>query len=158
MNNTNDYYQVSDPIDSFSGEYRWLSNFYPVVVILDGVRYPSVEHAYQAAKADGLLRNQFVNCTAGQAKRLGRSIQLRSDWSVQRQHVMVNLIVQKFNGHNDLSSWLVNTGDRPIIEGNTWGDTYWGVCNGVGQNNLGKILMARRTQLIERLLCSHNGE
>jgi hypothetical protein len=46
-----------------------------------------------------------------------------------------------------LKQLLLATGDKELIEGNTWGDTFWGVCNGIGQNHLGKILMAKRTEL-----------
>ncbi len=37
-------------IASFRGEHGWLSNFFRVDVVLDGVTYRSVEHAFQAAK------------------------------------------------------------------------------------------------------------
>ena len=42
---------------------------------------------------------------------------------------------------------LLATGDRYIEETNTWGDTFWGVCNGKGENNLGKIIMKIRDTL-----------
>lgn len=59
---------------------------------------------------------------------------------------MENLIHQKFS-QEPLRSQLLNTGEEELVEGNTWGDTYWGICNGKGQNNLGKILMKVRNQL-----------
>jgi len=37
-------------IDSFKGDFRFLSNFYPVNVDYEGIMYPTVEHAYVAAK------------------------------------------------------------------------------------------------------------
>lgn len=60
---------------------------------------------------------------------------------------MKDLIWQKFSFNNELSMKLLATGDQPIIEGNTWGDTFWGVCKGVGYNNLGKLIMERRAEL-----------
>jgi len=37
-------------INTFRGKYRFLSNFYYAEVNYEGIRYPTVEHAYQAAK------------------------------------------------------------------------------------------------------------
>lgn len=37
-------------IDSFSGNYEFLSNFAGCNIIDDGIPYPSVENAYQAHK------------------------------------------------------------------------------------------------------------
>ena len=42
---------------------------------------------------------------------------------------------------------LLDTGDRELIEGNTWGDRFWGVCRGEGENKLGRILMRVRDEL-----------
>lgn len=128
-------------IDSFQGEYRFLSNFWPVRVTLDEVVYPSVEHAYVAAKTlDLIARRDIPNMAAGAAKRYGGKIRIRSDWDEVRPHVMQDLVVQKFNDP-ELKQMLLSTGDATLIEGNTWGDQYWGMCNGVGQNNLGRLLM-----------------
>ena len=49
-----------------------------------------------------------------------------------------------------MASRLINTGDAILIEGNTWGDTYWGVCDGVGENRLGKLLMEVREECKKR--------
>ena len=38
-------------IDSFDGDNRFLSNFWPVEIVHKGHRYATSEHAYQAAKA-----------------------------------------------------------------------------------------------------------
>lgn len=135
-------------ITSFSANNRWLSNFWPVKVLLDGVMYPSVENAYQAAKTVFLpAREPFVLCTAGNSKRMGRRLPLRANWEEIKLDVMRDLIRQKFHFKNSLGQKLIRTGDIELIEGNTWGDTYWGVCNGQGENNLGKILMEQRAIL-----------
>ena len=42
---------------------------------------------------------------------------------------------------------FVINGEEYLEEGNTWHDTYWGVCNGKGKNKLGKILMQVREEL-----------
>ena len=135
-------------ITSFSGDYRFLSNFWPCSVVLDGILYPSVENAYQAAKTtDNILRRYFETCTAGKAKRAGRELDVRSDWNEIKLSTMTDLVTQKFTKDISLSQMLRDTRPNELIEGNTWGDVYWGVCNGVGSNHLGKILMTIRDRI-----------
>lgn len=137
-------------IGPFSGEYRFLSNFYPVAVELDGRWYPSTEHAYQAAKTFDLKDRKLIELapTPGQAKRYGRSVKIRSDWEDIKLDVMYNLLAQKFKNNNaSLHQRLLSTSSTQLIEVNTWGDTYWGVCKGSGYNYLGKLLMLVRNEL-----------
>jgi hypothetical protein len=42
---------------------------------------------------------------------------------------------------------LLDTSDKVLIEENNWNDTFWGVCNGVGENNLGRLLMQVRGEI-----------
>ena len=136
---------MADAITSFTGPHAFLSNFYPVQVMLDGIDYPSVEHAYQAAKTrDTQQRMHIRGCErAVDAKRMGKRVTMREDWEQMKLHVMKNLLLQKFRkGH--LCEWLVETGDVQIVEGNWWGDTFWGVCKGKGTNHLGRLLMEVR--------------
>lgn len=142
-----------ESIDSFRGEYRFLSNFYPVVVHMDGLDFPSVEHAFQAAKTlDGGEREKIRTAkTPGDAKRRGRRAALRSDWEKVKDSVMESLIHHKFS-YKVLAADLIATGDVVLIEGNTWGDKTWGMVKDVsgkwvGENRLGKILMKERERL-----------
>lgn len=140
-----------DGVYGFFGEYRFLSNFWYVDVVLDGEQYPTVEHAYQAAKtndpsARGLIR---AAATPGIAKRMGKSVSLRPDWEAIKVEIMRDLIEQKF-ARSDLRGLLLATGDKYLEETNTWGDTFWGVCNGRGFNGLGSILMYVRSQIREQ--------
>ena len=113
-------------IESFDGENEFLSNFSPCSVILDNMPFPSVEHAYQAAKTeDREIRNQIRGKTAGQAKRLGRKI-TPPDWDDRKEAIMELLLRQKFN-QEPFRSLLLATGEQEIREGNHWGDTFWGV-------------------------------
>lgn len=90
-------------IDLFDGDNRFLSNFWPVSVRYGGASYPSVEHAYQAAKcANPAERKQFRNITAGQAKRLGRHVQIRHDWEKVKIPIMFALLEQKFLQNEEL--------------------------------------------------------
>ncbi|HDZ27840.1 MAG TPA: NADAR family protein [Candidatus Aminicenantes bacterium] len=136
-------------ITSFQGEYRWLSNFWPVKVELEGIIYPTVEHAYQASKTwDALEREGIRRCsTPGKAKRLGRSVSLSPDWMEVKLVVMKALVLYKFGNDRSLKAKLLATGETDLIEGNPWGDTFWGVCDGVGENHLGRILMEVRNLL-----------
>lgn len=135
-------------IDKFAGSYRWLSNFWSAEVEYDGVRYPTTEHAFQAAKTEDLGQRRHVRKakTPGEAKKLGRQVTLRSGWESMKDAVMLDLNRQKFRDP-DLREKLLATGDQELVEGNTWGDTYWGVVRGKGKNRLGKILMQIRSEL-----------
>lgn len=133
-------------IDHFSGEYDFLSNFYEAPVTWKGVVYPTSEHAYQAAKTlDSVERNQIrLAETPAIAKKLGRKVTIREDWEEVKFDFMFKIVWNKFILNQELATKLLATGDAELIEGNWWGDTYWGVCRGEGQNNLGLILMTVR--------------
>lgn len=134
-------------IDSFQGEYRFLSNFWPVKVIMYGIEYPSVENAFQAAKeVNPAHRAKYVNVTPGQSKQLGRKAYCRPDWNKIRLLVMEELVRRKF-ATPYLRKKLKDTGDAELIEGNEWGDTFWGICHDTGCNHLGKILMKIRSEI-----------
>lgn len=139
------------PIERFAGQHAFLSNFHPTTVALDGALYPTLEHAFQAAKTTDERQRQEIRDapTPGQAKRLGRRVDLPGDWEARRVEVMRGLLVDKFTRHPDLASRLVATGTRRLVEGNTWGDRFWGVCDGQGHNQLGRLLMEVRAQLAE---------
>ena len=138
-------------IDRFAGEYAYLSNFWPCPVKLDGVIYRSVEHAYQAAKTlDPVFRDMIREAVKPTyTKRLGQVAPLREGWADIRLEVMRQLCWQKFRNPL-LRQALLATGAAELIEGNTWGDKFWGVCEGVGENNLGLILMNIRERVRER--------
>ena len=138
--------QLPTKIDSFSGTWGFLSNFAPCDVWLDGVKYTSVEIAYQAAKTLILKqREKFLlnGVTPAMAKKMGRGLKLRPDWEEVKVGIMRDLLMQKFNP-TILRRKLIATFQAELIEGNFWGDTFWGVCRGVGENWLGKLLMEVR--------------
>ena len=140
-------------IDSFMGKYRFLSNFHYAEITFNGWLYPTVEHAYQAAKTTDPALQEVIRLAAkpGIAKRLGKALKtkglMRPDWQSMSLSVMELLVRQKFIRHADLRQMLLDTGDQELIEGNTWGDVFYGVCKGVGENHLGKILMKVRSEL-----------
>lgn len=142
---------MTNRIDKFQdeqGNHLFLSNFYPSRIVLEEREWPTVEHAYQAFKSlnrSDWTRIQFCS-TPGQAKREGRKLELRYDWDDVKIAVMDRCLMEKFKDP-ELAAMLVATGDAILVEGNTWNDTFWGVCNGKGANWLGRLLMLRRSHM-----------
>jgi len=137
-------------INRFRGDYKYLSNFYNCDIKYEGLTFKSVEAAFQAMKVlDKEERKKFQNISPKEAKRLGRQVKLRPDWEEVKVSIMKDIIYRKFKDSDILRQALLNTGDLELIEGNTWGDTFWGVSHGEGRNTLGKILMDTRKQLRE---------
>jgi len=136
-------------IDSFSAEFDFLSNFYPCRIEFEGEVYGSVEHAFQAGKSpDRAYRRRVRELSAARAKQLGRQIKIPSDWGIRRLPLMLSLLKQKFEFKSDLEELLDATYPAILIEGNSWKDTFWGVCNGKGENHLGKLLMQIREDIL----------
>jgi len=140
-------------IDSFKGEWNFLSNFYPAKVVYEGIEYPTAEHAFQAAKSPWAAERITIAGASlpSKAKQLGRRVSLRSGWENIKLQVMKDIVRAKFAQNADLQIMLMlGTGDAELIEGNDWGDEFWGVCNGKGENHLGKILMEIREELSQQ--------
>lgn len=129
-------------IDNFHGEHAFLSNFYPSPIEMDNKMWPTVEHAYQACKTrDPAEREKIRQAkTPGVAKRLGRQVKLREDWEACKLYLMDWLLRKKF-AIPALKTALEATKGYTLVEGNTWNDTFWGVCRGKGKNHLGRLLM-----------------
>jgi len=140
-----------DPRDPDTG---FLCNFYPAPFRLDGVLYPTVEHAYQASKFDDTAHAQAILDaeTPRAAKKLGqtRDVPLRPDWDARKQTLMLHWVAAKFclaDGALELTQRLLATGQRVLVEDSPT-DSYWGMgTDGTGANHLGRILMAVREVL-----------
>ena len=135
-------------IDKFDGEFAFLSNFYPCTIYDEKLTFPSTEHYFQAMKTLDMIERISISqaATPGKSKRMGRSVTLRPDWEDIKLSVMETALRQKF-ADPELAEKLKATGNEELVEGNWWHDTYWGVCEGVGENNLGKLLMKIRSEL-----------
>ena len=140
---------LTDPIGPFTGEFRFLSNFFPIAVEYEAILYPTAEHAFQAAKTlDPHARARIRTLpTASAAKRSGRSLVLRADWEQVKVTVMRDILRAKFQ-QPVLRAYLLRTHPRPLVEVNTWGDRFWGVCHGSGENHLGRLLMVLRYEFL----------
>lgn len=137
-------------IRSFRDQYEFLSNFYPAPIEYEGLRYLNSEAAFQAQKClTEEEKRAFTACPPGKAKRRGRQVRLREDWEEVKVDLMEKIVRAKFAQHPELAALLLDTGERELIEGNTWQDTFWGIDlkTEEGENHLGKILMKVRKEL-----------
>lgn len=137
-------------------EYDYVfSNFAPSKIVLEGIEYPTVEHAYQAQKTLDIKERQEIASASspGRAKRMGRKVKIRVDWEDVKYSVMVECLRQKFLGNKLFAETLIETGDEWIAEdASLWNDTEWGLGkSGKGKNLLGKALMEVRTFLKQKL-------
>lgn len=137
-----------EKITLFRGEYAFLSNFQKCNVEFEGDVYPTVEHAFQAAKTFDMEERKRILSFASPviAKRIGRKAGLRADWEDVKCDIMKELLKKKFE-NPELAEKLLATGDSELIEGNNHGDRFWGMVNGVGKNMLGRLLMEVRDDL-----------
>jgi len=136
-------------ITDFRKENRWISNFEKCEIVYEGLAYGSTEAAYQSAKTNDMeIRKLFCSMTPKQAMIYGREIiNIRDDWEQVKYNVMYDVNFYKFTHHEYLKEKLLATEEAMLIEGNTWGDIFWGVCDSIGENNLGKILMKIRSEI-----------
>ena len=144
-------------VDSFHGDYEMFSNFYSVNILYESIDYPTVEHAFVAAKSMDMLFRRRVSQIpvkqAGKAKRMGRKCKLRENWDLMKVSVMKRLLIQKFT-HDKFRNLLLSTGQQELIEGNYWHDNFWGDCyckkctSIIGKNMLGKLLMEVRDEVV----------
>lgn len=135
-------------IDSFRGEYHFLSNFYPCTIKVGDFLFPSVENAYQAMKTIPMNGAMFESILPGEAKILGNRVGvLRKDWEDVKVGIMEDLLRIKFSSPL-MKVKLISTGDEELVERNRWGDTFWGIYNGEGENNLGRLLMKIRGEIV----------
>lgn len=146
---------TDDAILGFRGPHFFLSNFYPLshplVEVFQGatITYPTLEHAYQAAKSTQVQVRLALagQITAGHAKRHGRAIKARTNWDRIKDEVMLSWLRQKFADPH-LGELLRTTGDATLVEVNHHGDRYWGTDVFLeGENRLGELLMQVREEL-----------
>jgi ribA/ribD-fused uncharacterized protein len=136
---------------STSDQYGALSNFSPHPIEIDGIRYPTVEHYFQAKKFHDEAYREKIRLASNPktAKTLGRSrkVPIRTDWEQVKDEIMLQACRAKFLAHNDVKELLLSTGDEELIE-NAANDYYWGCGrSGTGKNRLGEILMRVRDEL-----------
>jgi ribA/ribD-fused uncharacterized protein len=136
---------------SKSPEYGWLSNFSEDPFTLNGIRWQSVEHYYQAHKYVGTEAMDRIRRaeTPAKARKAGqdRSLVTRPDWEQVKQDVMKQAVRAKFDQNRRRREQLLATGDEELIH-TSESDLFWGRNQeGTGENRLGEILMEIRAAL-----------
>lgn len=140
-------------IKEFKDEYAWLSNFYLCKIIINGLQYPSVEHAFQAQKSND--PNWKIYCretiNPDKLKIVSKKIDLIENWNNIRESIMFECLKQKFN-QEPFKTKLIATKNMRIQEGNTWGDKFWVVDlnTGKGENRLGLMIEKIRIELLKQ--------
>ncbi len=141
--NTINFYSTKDVYSDFS-------NFAAFPIELDGLRWPSSEHYFQAQKFNGqpfaeAIRNAVSPMKAAQMAR--KQPGLRGDWESVKDDVMRTALHAKFTQHRSLYALLLGTKDALLVE-HTVNDSYWGDGgDGSGKNMLGQLLVELRAQL-----------
>lgn len=151
-----------EKINRFVGNYSFLNNFFPSTIYINGQSYPTVEHAYQAHKTlDQFTREVIRNAKDPMsAKKMGKGLILRDDWTLIKVDLMRTFIKLKFE-NPILRELLLATGEATLIQENLWNDKFWGVTKGIGENWLGKIIMEVRDEIQAEILaddhlCGHD--
>jgi ribA/ribD-fused uncharacterized protein len=141
-------FYFDNEINSFRGEYGWMSNFHKCDCWWEDKLYPSSEHLYQAFKATNDKDRELVRKHPFEGlKTFARHIKMRDDWDEVKYDMMTCALMSKFYNNRELRFKLIATGDIRIVEGNNWCDSYWGVCSCPkcdkieGKNMLGVLLM-----------------
>lgn len=153
--------QKLSKIASFTGYFDFMHNNFQTPVYYEGILYPSVTHAYHAARSsDETTRRAILNAETFQI--LG-GIAIRiidsSDWQERKLKVMEQLVRDKFRRSKELQEKLKSTDLRDLImtyEEDNSKNTFWGMVKGKGQNQLGRILMKIRSDLSEDKIPSAN--
>jgi ribA/ribD-fused uncharacterized protein len=129
-------------INQFRGKHMFLSNSYNIEIDYEGIIYPSVEHAYQAAKcSNSQYKERIQQATISKAKKLGRYARLVDGWEDKRLSIMKQLLRIKFSDPY-LGDLLLQTYPAKLIEG-TEENPFWGGKT----NHLGRLLMEIRKDL-----------
>lgn len=151
------FYRVQD-------EYGVFSNFASYPVWLDGKRWPTSEHYFQAQKFTHTEQREAVRAVRSpmEAARIGRDRNwpLRPDWEEVKDEIMREAVWAKFTQHSQLRELLLSTGDATIIE-HTENDSYWGDADdGEGKNMLGRILTEVRERIrdVDHFSCTEEWE
>ena len=146
--------QKVSKIDSFTEYYEFLHNNFYTPVYYECMLFPSVTHAYQAARSnDERTRRAILNAeNLKTVLNIARRIEDSENWNIRRLKIMEQLIRDKFRRSKELQEKLKATGSREIVmtyEEETVANTFWGAIKSKGQNQLGRILMKIREDIKE---------
>jgi predicted NAD-dependent protein-ADP-ribosyltransferase YbiA (DUF1768 family) len=126
----------------------YLSNDIPTTIVVSGIEYPSVTHAYWALSTDDPSAAEAIRLAprASEAVELGEHASRKPDWPDVRLAIMTRLVRCKFEQHPDLAARLLATGNARISAGFALSGQYWR-SGSSGRNWLGRILELVRSEL-----------
>ena len=148
--------------NSKSTEYSWLSNFYPSPIKSTKINavFPTVEHAYQAAKFTDPMHWEAIArlSTGAEAKAYVKKHEWQREWTDSfKLRVMEKALRLKFRG--ELRKQLMSNmlSGIELVHYCPWGDTFWGVDkNLVGENHQGKLIMQIREECWDQQVTDWN--
>lgn len=130
--------------------YYCFANFSRHPIVVDGVKWPTTEHWYQAQKFNNPEIQEDIRCAGSPmlAATIGRTAPgMRKDWDIVKDDLMRKALRMKVEQNPDVKASLLGTGDRVIVE-NSPRDSYWANgSDGKGLNMLGKLWMELREEL-----------
>jgi len=116
------------------GPYKCLGNSYSATILVEGITYPSVEHAFQAAKvSDRAIKFQISKASLSEVRNLLEDIWVRPNWNDVKYATLHQLVKLKFESNKELAKVLMGTGTK-LLGGKT-------------EAELGSILMKVRSEL-----------
>lgn len=142
-----------DRINSFKGEYDFLSNRFPCSILWEGLQYRSAEAAFQASKCKNEKeRKVFAGCSTDKAVLKGKDLFPYPGWEDAQISIMESILQAKFEQNPALMRKLLETGSRILVNGNNKQETFWGIdlYSWIGENHLGRIIMNIRDKEIKR--------
>ncbi len=142
---------MNDPIYFTETRFQYLSPFSAHRIEIWGEVFSTVEHAYQAARIKpGAERDVIKNAASPlEAWRQGQKYKNDPVLSIvdfDKFAVMEELFRAKIHQHPDIVEILKESGERDLIK-NVETDFYWGIGDGSGQNQMGKLWMKLRKEL-----------
>lgn len=136
-------------INICESEFHVLSNFSSHQVEIDGVLYPTCEHAYHALRYNDIeIQKEII-----QAKSARKAWEI-SQWYKDKQLedfdkvvIMKSILIEKLNQHEDVREALFNSQDS-ILEKQIEVDLFWGISsNNQWKNMLWNLWMEIRNKL-----------
>ncbi|MGG9964006.1 NADAR family protein [Ferruginibacter sp. SUN106] len=109
------------------------SQWWPSPFIVDGITYPTAEHWMMAQKALLFDDNESFDLIIAAnkpaiAKDLGRKVKNfdADKWNANAFKLVTTGNIHKFSQHGDLKKFLLNTGDKTLVEASPV-DFIWGI-------------------------------
>lgn len=143
---------MSEPINFVENRFHYLSPFSAHRIEIWGEVFPTVEHAYQAARVKPGQERDLIKSAPSplNAWREGQKCKERPEIQVEdfdKDVVMEELFRAKMEQHPDIVDILKESGEQDLLKVYDT-DYYWGTGkDGSGENKMGKLWMKLRSEL-----------